>query len=273
MKSPAISVIIPTYKPQGYLWTCLDSLERQTIGKEEFEVLLVLNGDRQPYEDEIRQRLDDYSFPIRLLYSSPNGVSRARNMGLDNVKGQYISFLDDDDWVSEIYLGNLLSHASDHGIVEANVIQIVDGTSEEKPHYIGRAYKKCRESGNTDLLSARSFFSTAWCKLIPNAVIADTRFREDITHGEDAFFMFLLSSKVQTIELSDEAAVYFVRNRPLSASRNKKLLGKKCRQHALMAWVYTYTYLFHPFRYNFLFTMTRVLGSLRLVAKTIKRMT
>lgn len=270
MKTPKISVIIPTYKPKDYLWTCLDSLQRQTVGKDAFEVLLVLNGDRQPFEHEIQQRITGYAFPVRLLYSSPNGVSRARNLGLDNAQGQYVSFLDDDDWVSPTYLEHLLYNASDDAIVEANVIQIIDGTTEEKPHFLGRAFKKCKQSGDTRLLQARSFFSSACCKLIPRSVIGNNRFHENISHGEDAFFMYVLSPFIREIKLTDEQAIYYVRNRSLSAARNKKNWKKKCRKHLYMAWIYAMTYLSHPLRYHFWFTTTRILGSLREVVKTVR---
>ncbi|MFR2976561.1 MAG: glycosyltransferase family 2 protein [Segatella copri] len=57
-----ISVIIPTYAPKDYLWECLGSLENQTLSKDEFEVILVLNGEREPYESLIRKKLPEYSF-------------------------------------------------------------------------------------------------------------------------------------------------------------------------------------------------------------------
>lgn len=81
-----ISVIIPTYAPKDYLWECLGSLENQTLSKDEFEVILVLNGEREPYESLIRKKLPEYSFASTLLYSTPNGVSRARNLGMEKHK-------------------------------------------------------------------------------------------------------------------------------------------------------------------------------------------
>ncbi|MCF2604299.1 glycosyltransferase family 2 protein [Parabacteroides distasonis] len=50
-----IFVIIPTYKPQAYLWECLDSMVAQTFPKEEFEVILVLNGCTEPYKSDIER--------------------------------------------------------------------------------------------------------------------------------------------------------------------------------------------------------------------------
>ena len=77
-----ISVIIPTYKPQAYLWECLDSMVAQTFPKEEFEVILVLNGCSEPWRSEI----EDYiarkmqGMHIQFLHTEQGGVSNARNM-------------------------------------------------------------------------------------------------------------------------------------------------------------------------------------------------
>lgn len=58
-----ISVIIPTYAPKDYLWECLGSLENQTLSKDEFEVILVLNGEREPYESLIRKNYQNTPLP------------------------------------------------------------------------------------------------------------------------------------------------------------------------------------------------------------------
>ena len=50
-----ITVIIPTYKPQNYLWECLNSLQSQTLPKDDFEVVLVLNGCSEPWKGEIEK--------------------------------------------------------------------------------------------------------------------------------------------------------------------------------------------------------------------------
>ena len=50
-----ISVIIPTYKPQNYLWECLESLVRQTFPGQHFEIILVLNGCTEPWKSQIEE--------------------------------------------------------------------------------------------------------------------------------------------------------------------------------------------------------------------------
>ena len=63
-----ISVIIPTYKPQDYLWECLKSLVAQTFPKEDFEVILVLNGCCEPWKSNIQQYIDDRMQGMNVKY-------------------------------------------------------------------------------------------------------------------------------------------------------------------------------------------------------------
>ena len=59
-----ISVIIPTYKPEKYIYDCLKSLEEQTISKDFFEVIIVLNGDKQPYYDDIYEHISHIKMKV-----------------------------------------------------------------------------------------------------------------------------------------------------------------------------------------------------------------
>ena len=100
-----ISVIIPTFRPQSYLWECLDALRAQTLSANEWEAIIVLNGEEQPYRLQIENYLAQHQLTSwRLLYSSQAGVSNARNLGLQASQGDYICFIDDDDYVSPSYL-------------------------------------------------------------------------------------------------------------------------------------------------------------------------
>ena len=104
-----ISVIIPTYKPQAYLWECLDSMVAQTFPKEEFEVILVLNGCTEPYKSDFERYIFTKmaGMNVQFIHTEQGGVSNARNRGLDVAKGEYIAFVDDDDYVSPAYLEEL----------------------------------------------------------------------------------------------------------------------------------------------------------------------
>lgn len=103
-----ISVIVPTYQPANYLWECLDSLCRQTLAPEEFETVIVLNGCNEPYFGRIQQYIHEHpNHNFQLIQTEEGGVSNARNIGIDQSKGEYLSFLDDDDWITDNYLEEL----------------------------------------------------------------------------------------------------------------------------------------------------------------------
>ena len=100
--TPQISVIIPTYKPGAYLQECIESIGQQTIAKEMFELIIVLNGCDEPYRSNINTLLDKCqgNINVRILQTDQPGVSNARNMSTDEAQGELICFLDDDEMVS-----------------------------------------------------------------------------------------------------------------------------------------------------------------------------
>lgn len=101
--SPKISVIVPVYKAEAYLHRCVDSLLAQTF--QDFEVLLVDDGS----PDRSGEICDEYARKdsrVRVFHKENGGVSSARNLGLDNAKGKWITFVDSDDYVDPIYLDN-----------------------------------------------------------------------------------------------------------------------------------------------------------------------
>lgn len=78
-----ISVIVPTYKPAAYLYECLDSLAGQTLPRDSYEVILVLNGCAEPYKERIEAYLaaQAHALNIRFIHTMQPGVSNARNWG------------------------------------------------------------------------------------------------------------------------------------------------------------------------------------------------
>ena len=257
-----ISVIIPTYAPKDYLWECLDSLESQTLPKEEFEVILVLNGEREPYESLIRQHLHKYTFTSRILYSSTNGVSRARNLGMEKALGSYISFIDDDDWVSQNYLEGLLKEACPDGIVEANVKDVDEETKKEsEQHFLSRAYKRYQPEKENSLFANRSFFSSACCKLLPMKCIQGQQFDTHIKRGEDSIFMYGISWKVKHIKVAAPNCVYYVRKRHNSAGRRSISFATKTFEFLSQSSKYTCMYLKHIRQNDLKFYLSRIAGT------------
>lgn len=260
--STKISVIIPTYAPKDYLWECLDSLENQTLPKEEFEVIVVLNGDRQPYEDMIAHKMNQYTFYHQLLYSTPKGVSNARNLGMKHAKGSYISFIDDDDWVSENYLENLLANTCPDGIVEANVKVVDEQTmAVSDRHFLNFAYRKYEKNKVSSRFANRSFFSSACCKLIPYDCIGSQQFDPHIKRGEDSIFMYGISWRIKQIHVAEPSCIYYVRRRYNSAGIRKISFGTRLFEFLSQSCKFTIMYMRHITHNDFLFYTTRIAGT------------
>ena len=136
-----LTVIIPTYNPKEYLLDCLDSIEKQSLYKDKIQVIIVLNGEKEPYWSKIEEHLKSYTFNSTLLYSKAKGVAQARNIGIEAVKSRYITFIDDDDWISSCYLEEMLAQAENDAIVETYAKSVEEHKKEEKEHFLGIAFK------------------------------------------------------------------------------------------------------------------------------------
>ena len=108
--NPKVSVIVPVYKVEPYIRACLESLRTQTY--QNLEVLMVNDGspDNSVGICEEYAQMDDR---FRLLNKENGGLSSARNLGLDFASGDYISFVDSDDWVRENFISSLVSCMDD----------------------------------------------------------------------------------------------------------------------------------------------------------------
>lgn len=103
-EAPIISVILPIYNVEKYLSRCIESILKQTFS--DFELLLINDGS----PDQCGKICDEWSLKdsrIRVLHQQNTGLSGARNKGIDNARGEYIVFVDPDDFVASDYLFHL----------------------------------------------------------------------------------------------------------------------------------------------------------------------
>lgn len=105
-----ISVIVPIYNVEKYILNCLQSIQKQTYTN--LEVILIDDGSKDK-SGEIAKKfiLNDSRF--RYIYKANGGLSSARNEGLKNVHGQFVFFLDSDDWIKDDYLDKLIRQFDD----------------------------------------------------------------------------------------------------------------------------------------------------------------
>lgn len=268
-----ISVIVPTYKPQAYLWECLDSIKNQTLHKEDFEVILVLNGCKEPYYGQIKEyiSLSMSDSNVVLLQTDTGGVSNARNMGLDVAKGEYITFIDDDDYVSESYLEELYNKASVDTISLCKPIAFTGNVNTSQPYPITDVFNKLSASQLLHFTKARKYFSGPCMKLIHRDVIGQRRFDTRFVNGEDSLFMFLISDRMEKVSFTSASAVYYRRYRVGSAVTTQRPFGYWLKNCMKMFGAYLHIYFSAPTKYNLVFFVTRLMAiGHRLIDSLIK---
>ena len=192
-----ISVIVPVYKVEKYLPKCIDSLLSQTI--QNIEIILVDDGS----PDNSGAICDEYAAKdsrIKVIHIPNGGVSTARNIGIENAKGEWVSFIDSDDWIEDDYLFSMYNHAKkyDLDIVVAGVtvefsnedrISIQKNEQQEVftvTRDLGKAYhnliKKSLSHYLWNKLYKKSFLDEYNIKMLPGIPVG-----EDFLFNIDAF--------------------------------------------------------------------------------------
>lgn len=118
VEHPLISVIVPVYNVEAYVEECVESLIAQTYPH--VEIVLVDDGSEDS-SGQICDRLDTQHENVTVYHKKNGGLSDARNYGLACCRGEWVSFVDSDDYVSPVFLSSLYEAAVDHGCAVAAV--------------------------------------------------------------------------------------------------------------------------------------------------------
>lgn len=264
VKYMKISIIIPTYKPGFYLYNCLDSIKNQTLKKEEFEIVIVLNGCFEPYYSDIRTYIDNnlHKNNVKLLHVDLGGVSNARNIGIKNALGEYIAFIDDDDIISPNYLEELLK-MSTHNIVGVSNVHTFKKSVKNYTNNFFACKVIQQQRHPKSLFKNRSILSFPVAKLIHRNIIGGHLFDLRFANGEDALFMTQISDKIASFAFTKQSACYYVREREGSATRRKLNKRKLIKDTYLLIETYIKTYFSAPLSYNFLLFLSRIPGVIK----------
>lgn len=202
---PMISVIVPVYNVEAYLTRCLDSLLRQFFN--DFEIICV-NDESSDSCDKI---LGDYAKKdkrIKVITQTNQGVSGARNTGLNNATGEYIVFLDSDDYLPnfalEVFAKIALESKSDV-IISDRFINLSKNESTQKPLEI-----KWQIHNNplTDILNSPKSFSSVCNKMYKTNILQNKRFIQDI-YFEDWPFIATLFGIIKNYASTSTPLYYY----------------------------------------------------------------
>ena len=207
-----ISVIVPVYKVQDYLDECIESVVNQTY--RDLEIILVDDGS----PDRCPQMCDEWAKKdgrIRVIHKKNGGLSDARNVGLDKAKGEYIAFVDSDDWVEldcfeKLY--EVLHQHPDCAISSCSLWIYTDGRKEPHGQWDFKETKFVEPEEYADKMLLMESQHTACCKLYKREVFRDIRYRkghnnEDILFALD-FYPIVEKHRYRIVEIPDKLLYY-----------------------------------------------------------------
>ena len=201
------SIIVPVYNVENELSKCIDSILGQSV--EDFELILIDDGST----DRSGEICDDYGKKdrrIKVIHKSNGGVSSARNSGLDIANGEYIVFVDSDDYVTEDYLEKLYNPNVD--MVLGN-IKYKNINSEEFYILDNESYGvfDIGEDILNKIIKSK-YFCTVYCKLFRRKIIKkyNIRFKESLNLGEDTIFVVDYIIRIHNIEIKENVIYNYI---------------------------------------------------------------
>lgn len=229
MKFPQISIIIPVYNKQQYVSRCISSLLNQSY--KDYELIIVNDGSTDGSRD-ICMAFENER--IRLYDLDNGGVSRARNYGLDVARGEYVLFVDSDDWVDKDYISHLMRDAEgrDFDIMIFGLTRVYQNGEKKKVEMPDWTEKEFYQQYMylQDVLS-EGITGFVCNKLIRRSFINQhsVRFDTKIRMAEDVNFYLALMENNPTIITSRECGYYY-----LQAADNSSFFQKNVDYFSLM---------------------------------------
>lgn len=205
MTEGKVSVIIPVYNGAEWIRECLESVICQTW--DDFEIL-VLDDHSTDGTTGIVEEMSQKDQRIHLILRNGKGVSEARNQGIAQSDGEYITFLDADDKLDNRMLEKLVQFLKEEGsdMVSCGYHRwTLDLKKDKEPKCAVKTVNN--ESYVSDYLLHQ--YTHCWGILYRRSVIGETRFREDLTIGEDMMFLVDLLPRLSKVSITDYKGYYY----------------------------------------------------------------
>lgn len=199
-----VTIIVPVYNVEKYLDRCIESLITQTY--EKIEIILVDDGST----DACPGLCDSYEIKddrIIVIHQKNGGLAAARNIGIDNAHGEYITFVDSDDYVTNFYVENLVSaiHKDYSDLSVSMFVNVMDGEEETRDsgkNQLINYHMKDNTGCLEDMLYQRGIETSAPGKLFRKSRIGNLRFPEGKLY-EDIMFTTIMISRAERVAIID----------------------------------------------------------------------
>lgn len=221
VNNPLLSVIIPMYNCAPVIVRCLDSIDYQNS-----EIIVVNDGSKDNGADVVEQYAATHP-NVRLINKPNGGVSSARNLGIENARGKYISFIDADDYIVSGGLGRIVGIAESNGadVVKFKNISVNDYDVQDKSSVADFPIKERKTTGDGVLNRHDISDYIVWDGIYRRSVIIDNnvRFMTDLCLREDDTFMGMLYCHANIVVATDLPLYRYVSASNYSSTHNQPI--------------------------------------------------
>lgn len=209
MQKTMLSVIVPVYNVQNYLKRCLDSLQSQTYANLEF--ILVDDGS----SDGSGKICDEYAAcddRFRVIHQENSGAASARNVGLDVARGEWIGFVDSDDYIEPDMYSYLLELGKRYGADIAQCGMFWEEANQQKICYTAEQETCIQLEKDVPTELWEYFANSSSNKLFLRERVDNKRFNSAFVIGEDFLFNLQVLSDSKKVALGAKTAYHYAQN-------------------------------------------------------------
>ena len=202
-----VSVIIPVYNQEKYISTTLDSILNQNFS--DFEIIVIDDGSTDNSLKIINDKLSNSQIQPKISHQENSGVGSARNKGIDEACGEYLLFVDGDDYISSNHLSELYNGVSDFSLTQL-VKKNDDSTTS--PYFYHKLEMSTEEFIKLELEMKIPF---NFVQLLYKTDIIknnNLKFSCDVIYGEDLEFALNALSYGNTIQISNETTYFYIQH-------------------------------------------------------------
>lgn len=197
------SVIVPVYNVESYISKCVDSI--LACDCHDFELLLVDDGSTDG-SGLICDNYGQQDSRVRVFHKQNGGVSSARNLGLEHAGGEWIMFVDSDDWVSDTFF-DIEDTSAD--IIERPYSRISED-GKVVSRYCPSSHRIIEERDDLFDFFVNERINVLWNKVIRRSLIGTTRFNESVSIGEDFLLYLEILKHVKRYEFSEKGEYFYL---------------------------------------------------------------
>lgn len=261
-----ISVIVPVYNTEAFLSRAIDSILAQSF--EDFELILIDDGSTDSSSAICDRYCGKYS-RVRVIHNENQGVSAARNCGIDMATGDWITFIDSDDYVQPEYLQNLYDNSQKYNsdFVMTGIVRVHENNPADK--VVREWHELVVDKNDIEKLYEENILQYQKgpvIKLFKNEILkkSGVRFDARLSRGEDALFVYSYLLHCNVLSVAPGAYYYYcLRDGSLMsqtlAAFDIEHYGYECMKSVLL----NLTHLHHPYPKRFLvYWFDRVINSI-----------